>query len=418
MEASGADPQTPADAPAPADAVPEAPPASDTPTDQPAAGAPTDPTPTGNGYVVLVGQFEPGSVVTLHSVAGEGVFRAEGAPIVGQRVVDSNEAIGFDGLNVGDRYIAAGYTRGEYREISLTAHDPEGPVEFMQQPVQPNPTSLGTQGTRVRNAPGGEPADDTLEVGLPEGVTSPILGGEGSDASTNEQRADAEVGPGDIEGAVVLGNEGTPLPEPTVEDHQAAEAQARSEQEAAEAIAQEHADAVAAAEKAEADAKAAEDQAAVAKAAEEKAAAEAAEERAKAEAAEAETRASEAAAAAAAAEAAQQPAPDTGSPDTTPSEPGPAQTTDPAPTDAAGGTDPAAQAAPTDEANPPAPTAGTPDASESSGTGQANGGAVEQPDAKAQLTQQAEGLGVENASTLSEDELRQAITEKSVTPVV
>lgn len=281
----------------------------------------------------------------------------------------------------------------------------------------------------------------------------------------------------------------------TADDHLAAEAEALKAQQNAEAAAATAAEEAAAAKQAEEAAKAASDQVAADAAAQQHADALAAEEKAKADAQAAEEQATASAKAAeeaqAAADAAAQAAPDTAAEapaaSSTP-EAGPAQATsdqtasdqtsqaaDPAtaadaapatpsaaaaaasgtPIDgAAAGTD--AAAAPIDQANPPAPTAGTPDASESSGTGAANGGAVEEskvaatdpsaaassaapgaadgsastaavtdgaPAAEAapawdQLVQQAEGAGVENAKALSDAELRQAITEKGLTPVV
>lgn len=171
----------------------------------------TDSQPTGTGIIVICGQYEPGSIVTLHKVANEGVLRAEGSPIVGQRVVDSNEEVGFDGLDIGARYIAAGYTRGRYEEVSVTASDPEGNIELMQPPVQPSPASLGTQGTNVRNVPAA-PSENagSLGVGLPEGVTSPMLL-PAEAAASSQAKADSTVTPGDVDGVVLGANEPAPV---------------------------------------------------------------------------------------------------------------------------------------------------------------------------------------------------------------
>jgi hypothetical protein len=202
-----------------------------TATDQ--AQAASDAQPTGTGVVVICGQYEPGSIVTLHKVAGEGVLRAEGSPVVGQRVVDDAEEVGFDSLEVGGRYIAAGYTRGRYEEVSVTAHDIDANVELMQPPERPIPATLGTQGTSVVSSPAApsEGAAD-LGTGLPEGVTSPMLD-DREQADSANVRDDAGVSPGDVDGVMAPGaTESAPS---AADERLAAEAAAAAPDTAAEA---------------------------------------------------------------------------------------------------------------------------------------------------------------------------------------
>lgn len=149
---------------------------------------------SGNGYVVITGIFEPGSVVDLLHVSGPDVLRAEGGETVGRRVSDENEAIGFDGLIEGEHYFATGYSRGRLEERRCVAHGADDVVAFIQQPVQESPLTLGTAQTAPEDtggcevpeaaepanepppdAPADAPAPPPLEEGIPEGVTSPVI---------------------------------------------------------------------------------------------------------------------------------------------------------------------------------------------------------------------------------------------------
>lgn len=331
---------------------------------------------TGNGFVVIVNQYEPGAIVRLFRVDSDTVLRAEGGVQVDERVVDEFGEVGFSGLTAGDRYIAAGFSRGRYEEVRTVAQDPSSNVELLQPPVEPSPQTLGTQETNtVSSAAAPSDAASTLGVGIPDEVASPLLT-ERADPAAPETRADAGVTPGDVDGVT----------EPTAP----VTTDGSGEAAGTDAPAQE-----------------------------------------------------------------------------APAEPAAPETVSPAPEAAPAVPTPEADSAPVAEANPPAPEAGTPDASDSSGTGEANGGAVEEPKEtppakvefhsgvtaepeatptveavpavdpsapsldgqvaepsdpasegnSAQLVQQAEGLGIPNATTLQDAELRQAISEKNVTPV-
>jgi len=131
---------------------------------------------SGNGILVICGQFEPYAIVRLHATGDEGVLRAEGSPVVAERVVDQNAEVGFEGLTPGDRFIAAGYTRGRYEEVRCVAQDPSSEITLLQPPVQPSPQTLGMQGTSIANSPAApSDAQADLGVGIPEGVESPLL---------------------------------------------------------------------------------------------------------------------------------------------------------------------------------------------------------------------------------------------------
>lgn len=290
----------------------------------------------GNGAFVICGQFEPFAVVTLFHMADDNALRAEGGVQVDMRCVDQKGEIGFVGLTPGDNYIAAGHSAGRYVEVRGVAQDPSSGVTLLQPPVQPSPSTVGTQGTTVlpQSAAQGDGAAD-LGKGIPDETDSPMLTAEG-------QRADADVSPGDVD---------TVAPVASVDEAVDVDEKAKGDDGSAT------------------------------------------------------------------------PAPGLATVGSV--------TTD----------------APTTEANVGAPGAGEPNASESSGTGTANGGAIESstetaaaesPDVDTapadgspataesdalptdlqRLVGQATALDVPNAAGLSEDELRQTITEKGATPVV
>lgn len=131
---------------------------------------------SGNGILVICGQFESYAIVRLHATGSEGTLRAEGSPVVAERVVDQNEEVGFEGLTPGDRFIAAGYTRGRYEEVRCVAQDPSSEITLLQPPAKPSPQTLGMQGTSIVNSPAApSDAQADLGVGIPEGVESPLL---------------------------------------------------------------------------------------------------------------------------------------------------------------------------------------------------------------------------------------------------
>lgn len=165
-----------------------------------------DQEPVGNGIVVVCGIFEPGAVVELYQVDSDVVKRAEGGRLVGRRIANDAREVGFDGLTPGDRFFATGYTGGELKEVRTRAQDPSAGITLFQQPVQPSPTTVGTQQTQVADAPPAAPAGDVDGVGLPDGVVSPILAGDESTATPGSPpaRDDAGVSPGDID--VVAGS--------------------------------------------------------------------------------------------------------------------------------------------------------------------------------------------------------------------
>ena len=484
MEASGAG-QT-------ADQGADETPVGDAPAAEPTASE--VPSPSGNGIVVVCGIFEPGSVVELVERGPRDVRPGGSSAVRGRRTVDGEGEVGFAGLIPGDLFFVTGYVDGEFRPIRCVAQDPSSSMTLLQPPEQALPGQQGTAQTPVVEEPPAEPATATEGEGLPEGVTSPVLGtGDAQPqryylhnieeepdaaiwrkANVREQvvPADESRTPNDLwvyagsEEPVELGSDWTlyegptePVP-PTDEaapDTAAPEAPAASSTPEA-GPAQTTPDGTAV------------DSTTTAPAGEQGADTEAGGSPATTETASETSQAVD-------------PAASDAAPQAEPSETAQAKTEVSGPGLAAG-TDAQAQAAneakvaaapdaasvealaaPVDDPNPPAPDAGTPDASESSGTGQANGGAVEETKASAavaedagatvgdqaageaaaqvvadpqaaadansptaqtpssetdwdKLVKQAEGLGVPNAASLSDAELRQSISEKSATPVV
>lgn len=128
--------------------------------------------PVGNGVVIVVGVFQPGDVVSLIE-RGDNDVRAGLGDVVGRRVVDGDGQVGFAGLAPGGAFFACGYSSGRYEEVRCVAQDPAFGVTLFQPPVAPVPTMLGG-GTPAPLAAPAAPSVE-LEVGLPEGVESPLL---------------------------------------------------------------------------------------------------------------------------------------------------------------------------------------------------------------------------------------------------
>lgn len=117
------------------------------------------------GVVLLGGLFEPGTSVSLFRAA-DGVLRSNGEGLTGRRLADSAGSVGFDGLTVGDRFIARGVdVYGHPVELRSTA------VEHANDVAQPpiRPVLNGPVGTAERRpvvpAPG-EPSA-ILQTGVP-----------------------------------------------------------------------------------------------------------------------------------------------------------------------------------------------------------------------------------------------------------
>ena len=146
------------------------------------------------GVVVVAGVFPAGSVVGLFHVGSERVLRPEPHQLVEERVVDERGNVGFDGLEVGGRYFAAGYVNGVYELVRLVGQDAAAPAatELQQPPAGPTPQPVGTQ-ERVEPAPvpavpaglavgvpaAADPANPIVEAAAPE--AGDVLG-----ASTGE----------------------------------------------------------------------------------------------------------------------------------------------------------------------------------------------------------------------------------------
>lgn len=397
--------------------------------------APVDATPTGNGILVIAGQLEARCIARCFHLPGDTTLSAEGGELVGEREVDDNELVGFDGLIAGDKYIVAAHSRGRYEEIRCSAVDPDVGLTLIQQPIQASPNTLGTQGTHVVDSPAAESegASD-LQSGLPEGVTSPVLGGDSPSQGDPTAAEDAQISPGDISGAEVIAPGVAPVtPEEasqTVDEHLQAEADALKAQQEAEAASAKAAEEAKAADEAAAAATAAADEQ---KAITEREEAEAAQAKADGEAkaaqeqAEASAKAAEEAEAAAKAKADEEAAAKQAEEDAAAKAAQEAAPADPAPVEPA----PAAgeQTVPQAPATEPVTTeaggvtvqtttTATPSASGDT-SAEAPAPAADAPAPPTQaLVDQANSLGIENAATLSDDELRQAITEKQATPVV
>lgn len=123
------------------------------------------------GVVVLAGLFPAGSVVNLVRVEDERVLRAEGGDQVDARVVDAAGNVGFDGLVIGDRFFACGYSQGRPLEVRCIAQDADAP-SGAQAPVGPAPEVVGVQNVPLEDRPQAVPVG--LEVGVPEGAASPV----------------------------------------------------------------------------------------------------------------------------------------------------------------------------------------------------------------------------------------------------
>src|SRR5215471_17641480 len=95
------------------------------------------------GFVLLSGLFEPGTSVSLVAVS-EDDFAASYGEVVGRRLVDSDGSLGFDGLEDGARFIAAGFdVYGKPVEVRCRAlRESQGGI---QAPIRPIRTLIGLQ---------------------------------------------------------------------------------------------------------------------------------------------------------------------------------------------------------------------------------------------------------------------------------
>jgi hypothetical protein len=122
------------------------------------------------GFLVLAGLFEPGTVVELFEVTDEATLRVENEQLVGKRLADARGSVGFDGLEVGQRYIARGkdvYGHPVEERARGLAQD-EG-TELAQEPIRPVPQNVGTQEAPEPKQPAAEP-DAILHTGVPAGL--------------------------------------------------------------------------------------------------------------------------------------------------------------------------------------------------------------------------------------------------------
>lgn len=122
------------------------------------------------GFVVLAGLFEPGTVVELFEVNDGSVLRVETEPLAGKRLADSNGSVGFDGLDVGQRFIARGKdVYGNPVEERCRALSESEGTELAQEPIRPVPQKMGTQEAPEPEQPAGAP-DAILHTGVPAGL--------------------------------------------------------------------------------------------------------------------------------------------------------------------------------------------------------------------------------------------------------
>lgn len=176
-------------------------PATATPDGSPAAalGAGETPTATGNGAVVVSGQFPAGTVVKCYHVDSEATLRVDAdATLVGERMSDDNGDVGFPGLEQGARYFVCGYVDGQLQEIRCVGQDPEAPnAPLGQPPVQSLPTVVGTQQEKVVPVPPAPPAEE-IPVGIapeaqPTAPDAPVDDGPRLFLHTADEPIDAEV---------------------------------------------------------------------------------------------------------------------------------------------------------------------------------------------------------------------------------
>lgn len=128
---------------------------------------------SGNGIVVIVGMFDPNDIVSLVE-RGPQEVRAGAGGKVDERVVDADGQVGFAGLEPGGEFFACGYNRGRWQEVRCVAQDPALGLTLFQPPAQAAPTQLGTSSIEAPPTPAEPPSTD-LEVGLPAEVESPLL---------------------------------------------------------------------------------------------------------------------------------------------------------------------------------------------------------------------------------------------------
>lgn len=120
-----------------------------------------------NGLVLVCGQFDPLAVVELVE-RRQGEFRSENdRPVLGRRTVDEDGDVGFAGLEVGGLYFVTGYTGGRYQEVRAIAQDPALAIVGFQSPDPPPPLKVGTAGAPAAVVRPEPPETPTEGEGLP-----------------------------------------------------------------------------------------------------------------------------------------------------------------------------------------------------------------------------------------------------------
>ncbi len=185
------------------------------------------------GIVTSSGVYAPGVVVELFERA-DGELRCESSTALlrGRRTVDADGLVGFDGLTPGGLYWLVGYTGGERLERRAVARDPSVAIILFQQPVQPLPLTLGI-GASQGSAPAPEaaaPATPTQGDGIPDGAldaaaaaqpaTAPVLETAESPQTETEPESSSQTAaesPAPAQGSVsdqptIVAGAGTPAP--------------------------------------------------------------------------------------------------------------------------------------------------------------------------------------------------------------
>lgn len=158
-----------------------------------------------NGLVLVCGQFDPLAVVELVE-RREGELRSEGdREVLNRRTVDEDGLVGFAGLEVGSTFFVKGYSGGRFLEVRAVAQDPAVSVTNFQVPPPPPTLTVGVAGTAVAVDKPAPPATPTEGTGLPDEAVQ-ALEGAGEDQATVDPSGAVEgsvssSGPGVEDGA-------------------------------------------------------------------------------------------------------------------------------------------------------------------------------------------------------------------------
>lgn len=141
-----------------------------------------------NGIVAASGIFEPGVTVELVERQRE-QMRREGGSVLGRRTVDENGVVGFTGLEPGALFWLCAYSDGRLLNVRVVAKDPTEAIVLFQAPVAPLTNTVGVAATKITPPPPAPPETPTDGTGLAPSAVSAAADAQAPTTGDPETRA-------------------------------------------------------------------------------------------------------------------------------------------------------------------------------------------------------------------------------------